>query len=83
MDDVKLVAAYRASWRQPRRQGATVRREWAMDRNPSSDDEWYVVHTYSGHENKVRDNIERTIDAPAMSGALRPDPGARPKRWRR
>ncbi len=23
---------------------------------------WYVVHTYSGYENKVKDNIEKTIE---------------------
>ena len=22
---------------------------------------WYVIHTYSGHENKVKNNLERTI----------------------
>ena len=25
------------------------------------DKRWYVVHTYSGHENKVKTNLERTI----------------------
>src|SRR5512132_3937377 len=24
---------------------------------------WYVVHTYSGHENKVRENIQKMINA--------------------
>ena len=23
---------------------------------------WYVVHTYSGYENKVKANIEKTIE---------------------
>lgn len=23
---------------------------------------WYVVHTYSGYENKVKANLEKTID---------------------
>ncbi|MDO5689966.1 MAG: transcription termination/antitermination protein NusG [Tissierellia bacterium] len=23
---------------------------------------WYVVHTYSGHENKVKDNIEKLVE---------------------
>lgn len=23
---------------------------------------WYVVHTYSGHENKVKDNIEKMVE---------------------
>ena len=24
--------------------------------------QWYVVHTYSGYENKVKDNIEKTVE---------------------
>ena len=24
---------------------------------------WYVVHTYSGHENKVKVNIEKMVEA--------------------
>ena len=27
-----------------------------------ADAKWYVVHTYSGYENKVKDNIEKTIE---------------------
>jgi transcriptional antiterminator NusG len=27
-----------------------------------SDSNWYVVHTYSGYENKVKANIEKTIE---------------------
>ena len=27
-----------------------------------NDDTWYVVHTYSGYENKVKANIEKTIE---------------------
>lgn len=27
-----------------------------------SEANWYVVHTYSGYENKVRDNIKKTIE---------------------
>ncbi|MDO5719002.1 MAG: transcription termination/antitermination protein NusG [Tissierellia bacterium] len=26
------------------------------------DAKWYVVHTYSGHENKVKDNIEKMVE---------------------
>ena len=29
---------------------------------------WYVVHTYSGYENKVKDNIEKTIDTISTMG---------------
>ncbi len=28
----------------------------------SATPEWYVVHTYSGYENKVKSNIEKTIE---------------------
>lgn len=28
--------------------------------------QWYVIHTYSGHENKVRDDIMRRIDSMGM-----------------
>lgn len=36
----------------------------SADHEPSanSDAKWYVVHTYSGYENKVKANIEKTID---------------------
>ena len=36
---------------------------------------WYVVHTYSGHENKVKANLEKAIHAAGARGAVRPDPG--------
>lgn len=29
---------------------------------------WYVVHTYSGYENKVKANIEKTIENKQESG---------------
>jgi len=29
---------------------------------------WFVVHTYSGHENKVKANLERAISSQAMQG---------------
>ena len=30
---------------------------------------WYVVHTYSGYENKVKANIEKTIENRQPGGA--------------
>ena len=32
---------------------------------PSPDDEpqWYVVHAYSGHEEKVKKNLEKRIES--------------------
>jgi transcriptional antiterminator NusG len=32
----------------------------AEDKGPKAN--WYVVHTYSGYENKVKANIEKTIE---------------------
>ena len=31
---------------------------------------WYVVHTYSGHENKVRENIQRAAKAQGLAEAI-------------
>jgi transcription termination/antitermination protein NusG len=28
---------------------------------------WYIVHTYSGHENKVKANLERRIESMGMA----------------
>jgi transcriptional antiterminator NusG len=32
------------------------------DKSESSEAKWYVVHTYSGYENKVKVNLEKTIE---------------------
>lgn len=31
---------------------------------------WYVVHTYSGYENKVKDNIERSVENRGMQDLI-------------
>jgi transcriptional antiterminator NusG len=31
---------------------------------------WYIVHTYSGHENKVKVNLERRIESMGMSDKI-------------
>ena len=36
-------------------------------RNPELDARWYVVHTYSGYENKVADNIVKMVDSRNMN----------------
>ena len=33
-----------------------------MNTNTSAESKWYVVHTYSGYENKVKANIDKTIE---------------------
>ena len=32
--------------------------------------QWYVVHTYSGHEDKVKNNIENTVDNRGMRSLI-------------
>lgn len=32
--------------------------------------DWYVVHTYSGHENKVKANIEKTVETRGMEEVI-------------
>jgi len=31
---------------------------------------WYVIHTYSGHENKVKDNIEKVVENRKMEDQI-------------
>ena len=40
----------------------------AGDDKPTLPMRWYVVHTYSGHENKVRENIQKMINASSIHG---------------
>jgi len=32
--------------------------------------EWYVIHTYSGYENKVKDNIEKRVESLGMEDKI-------------
>ena len=32
--------------------------------------QWYVVHTYSGHEDKVKNSIERTVENLGMQNFI-------------
>lgn len=38
-------------------------------RNPE-ERHWYVVHTYSGYENKVKANLERRVESMGMEGKI-------------
>ena len=37
------------------------------EEDPGLPKKWYVVHTYSGHENKVRENIQKMISASSIA----------------
>ena len=42
--------------------------------NPVIDDEhekrWYVVNTYSGHENRVKENLEKRVESMGIQDSL-------------
>ena len=46
----------------------------------NADIKWYVVHTYSGYENKVRDSLLKTVENNGMQDKIvdvrSPRPGA-------
>ena len=44
-----------------------------MEQNSSDEKSkraWYVVHTYSGHENKVKANLERKVTAQDLGDVI-------------
>ena len=41
-----------------------------MTESTASNARWYVVHTYSGHENKVKKNIEKMVENRGMEDQL-------------
>ncbi|MBA2450284.1 MAG: transcription termination/antitermination protein NusG, partial [Chloroflexi bacterium] len=34
-----------------------------LDLTPQDDRQWYVIHTYSGYENKVKTNLEHRVES--------------------
>ena len=34
------------------------------------DKQWYVVNTYSGHENRVKENLERRVESMGIEDSL-------------
>ncbi|MBU0494738.1 MAG: transcription termination/antitermination protein NusG [Chloroflexi bacterium] len=40
------------------------------DQEPAIDRQWYVIHTYSGYENKVRKNLEHRIETMGMQDSI-------------
>ncbi len=49
--------------------------------SPVSNKRWYVVHAYSGMEKSVMRALKERIERAGMAKPVRPDPGARPKKW--
>ncbi|MCL2351847.1 MAG: transcription termination/antitermination protein NusG [Firmicutes bacterium] len=44
--------------------------EVKMEDVKTDDVKWYVVHTYSGYENKVKANIEKIVETRSMQDAI-------------
>lgn len=42
----------------------------AQDQEPDDGRAWYVVHCYSGHENKVKHNLEQRIESMGMKDKI-------------
>ena len=41
-----------------------------MNKSAESESRWYVVHTYSGYENKVKANIEKIVENRGMQDQI-------------
>src|SRR5438270_7848892 len=44
--------------------------EKAAERGPEDEAQWYVVHAYSGHEEKVKKNLEKRIESMDMQDKI-------------
>jgi transcriptional antiterminator NusG len=47
-----------------KRMGRDGLESWRMEKN------WYVVHTYSGYENKVKTNLEKRVESMGMTDKI-------------
>lgn len=41
-----------------------------MSENLTAEKQWYVIHTYSGYENKVKTNLEKRIESMGMEDKI-------------
>lgn len=41
-----------------------------MSENLAAEKQWYVIHTYSGYENKVKANLEKRIASMGMEDKI-------------
>ena len=40
----------------------TTRDTMSADSNPDTQERWYIIHTYSGHEDRVKKNLDQRIE---------------------
>jgi len=45
-------------------------RPFVMESEKESERQWYVIHTYSGYENKVKANLERKVHSMGMEDEI-------------
>ena len=53
-----------------RRQGFTTNPAGMEQEAPEKKKQWYVIHTYSGYENKVKANLEKRVSSMGMEGKI-------------
>lgn len=61
---VKDPTAHGAEGRQP------IDIDAFLDLDSGIDKDWYVIHTYSGYENKVKANLERRVESMGMEDKI-------------
>lgn len=61
---VKDVVANESGEREP------IDIEVFLDLESGIDKDWYVIHTYSGYENKVKTNLERRVESMGMEDKI-------------
>jgi transcription termination/antitermination protein NusG len=59
-----------ASLSTPKKPAEKSPEQFSGDEAMSSERSWYVVHCYSGYENKVRHNLEQRIETMGMKGKI-------------
>ncbi len=59
-----------ASLSSPKKPAEKPAEQFSGDEAMSSERAWYVVHCYSGYENKVRHNLEQRIETMGMKGKI-------------
>ena len=47
-----------------------VKNQSAYGKNRDTNPRWYIIHTYSGHENKVKMNIEKMVENRGMQDVI-------------
>ena len=66
MDDAEAPVAEKQYQAEDQPQGTKVLEEGSQSKRKR----WFIIHTYSGHENKVKINLERRIESMGMQNKI-------------